>query len=259
MSACPRPNGTSVLKSFLTDASLLCAQAQECVFQLMEQARRHKRISPAQVHMLCQTVHTIKGTASMIAGGEVLVRSLHALENRLGSESISKSAERYDWLELARASLVETQSEIARLQRKEKFAPLIPVNEDSQAQWERGLAFQGGAAHAGPKGICAYVIYEGESRLYWFALEALSRVWQSEEIEKQEALCVRGRWVPVIGAVSAESSLGRFGFGLTSEVGQVVVVVQEVVAIDTWERASSCGALNGVEVFLNPLEISEAS
>lgn len=252
---------TAILKSFLTDASLLCAQGQECVSQLMEQAKQ-KRVSPAQIHALHQAVHTIKGTASMVEGGDAIVRALHALESRLSSESITESAERFDWLTLARTSLSETQLEISRLQRKEKFAPLIPMGPTdgaSQAAWEQRLGqmldVQVDPSLTGPKGICAIVIYEGQSRLYWFALSALNRVWQAEEIAQQEALCVRGCWVPIIG----EQVEIRFGFGLKAKAGQIVVVVQDVVAIDSWERARSCGAVDGVEVFLNPLEISRAS
>ena len=217
-------NKKKILKSFLSDALVLCSGAQECIVQLTEQARL-KKVSPAQVRSLLQVVHTIKGTATMIEGGGAIVHALHALETRLSSQTVLEVSQNPDWLDLAKNSILKTQSEISLLLRREKFASVSAPSI---------------------QGLFAEVEIEGVSSFQWFPLTAITRIWPHAELSEKSALDVKGKWLPILG----DRTHARFGIGISTSSGQVVITARDVLAINELDEAKQRGASEGLDLVL---------
>ena len=213
-----------ILKSFLSDASILCSEALECISQLTEQARL-KKVSPAQVRSLLQVVHTIKGTATMIEGGSAIVHALHGLETRLSAQTFLESSQNPDWLDLAKNAVQRTQNEISLLQRKEKFAAV---------------------AAPSAQGLFAEVEAEGVASLQWFPLSNILHICPHAELSGKSALCVKGQWLPILG----DRDHARFGLALSTTSGQVVFTVRDVLAITDLAEARQQGASEGLKLIL---------
>ena len=215
---------SEILKSFLSDALILCSQALECVSQLSEQAKA-KKVSPAQVRSLLQIVHTIKGTATMIEGGGAIVHALHALETRLTAQTVLESSQSPDWLDLAKNSIERTQNEISLLQRKEKYATVVAPSA---------------------QGLFAEVETEGVASFQWFPLSNILQICPHVELSGKSALCVKGQWLPILG----DRVRARFGLALSTSSGQVVFTVRDVLAINELVEARQQGASEGLNLIL---------
>lgn len=110
-----------ILMSYLTDAVRLASEAGECVIQLFEQKGQLGRVSPAQVQALLRVVHTLKGTSTMVRGGEPVVQALHDLETRLFSRPLIDLAARPDWTEDAARCVEQARGALTDLQSRARI------------------------------------------------------------------------------------------------------------------------------------------
>jgi chemotaxis protein histidine kinase CheA len=219
-----------ILTSFLVDAMRMSDQARECVRQLMDQAEKG-RVSPSQVRSLFQIIHTLKGSSSMIPGGEGVVAALEKLESRLTCQSLIESARNPDWVELAHRSVAQAHSALLVLQSKDRLAKATAA------------ATPGG--ETARKGLLVEASLRGATGRLWFPLHSITRVLARDEFAGREKVSVQGAWVPVISGAEEPA----FAVSLQTEAGNAVLAVREILAIISWDDAREQGARQGLRHF----------
>lgn len=206
-----------VIQTFLSDAIRLAGQAREAVAQLRDQAG-NDRVSPALVRSFYQIVHTLKGTASMIAGCEEVCRALESIEGRLACSPVIESARTPDWIADAVSGIDRVMELLPELQRRSLAgAPAV-----ASAPMVRGLMIRASI--------------EGTAKLYWFPLSCLTVVLPADQIR------------PVSG-ISLYGDSGKLGVGVQSKSGSAMIFAEEALGIVPWSEAMLSGATQGLAFF----------
>lgn len=232
-----------VLTSFLNDSLRMAAEAARLLREIGVDSQLGP-VDPEKVRTFYQIVHTMKGTATMVPGGDEVVASLQTLESRLACEALPELAKRLDWMKLAVDSLGKGRDALLAL-KDQSLPEAATIAQAAKILSSRKLESD--------RGLLARVYLEGASTLLWFPISSLTRVLAPDEVGGKEMLCLQGSWVPVVGAPAKDTENGKraaFGLGVRIEMesgaGQVVVAVEEFVSLMNWIEASRVGAKAGI-------------
>ena len=184
-------------------------------------------LSVTQVESFFHLIHSLKGTAAMVEGGETLVELLHSLESELACRPAQDSAQNMGWLQ--NASKVMNQSRAFFEAFESGVTPEMSVESDS----DRGILGQG--------------VFQGSERLIWFPMSALRQVFTPQELAGRDVVCLNGIWAPVVG-VPTPSCLGLAVSLNSGSQGHCILAVREILGVYSWEDAASRGALNSIEI-----------
>ncbi len=215
----------AILQSYLMDATRLASEARECVLQLIEQRGQLGRASPGQVQALLRVVHTLKGTSTMVRGGEPVVQALHGLESRLCTRPLIDLAARPDWIEDAALCVEQAKSALTDLHQRER------ITEAAGGLKEPELS----------RGILLRVVWaeSGSPALHWFPLETVASALPLEDVEEQGA--------PVLGLVAGGPGTAVVALVLETAFGRIVLRAVEVAGWASWPEAEELGATRGLD------------
>lgn len=223
---------TRALQSFLVDSFKLLAQAFEILHATEKCWADGMAVDPQDIRKFFHRVHTLKGTSTMIPGGDFIVSALTTLEDQVFSRSFEDVAADWSWIPFAKKRLELSKRALIALKERMVTEPTPMVPKDY--------------------GIVAKVILSNESFLVWFPNSSLTRVISPEEIQGQEKLCLQGEWVPVLGRSSpSETFKIPFGLGVRFEGRQLVLAVHEFVHLTGWREASQVGAREGISFLMH--------
>ena len=139
-----------ILESFLRDSLRLAGEALGWV-EALERDRLHGSVRVVNVRGFYECIHTIKGTALMVAEARSVVEALHALEGVLACRSLVDSAADPSWIPQARQAIERAQAELATVQASipmEFSAPLalVPPPPESSLGIRVAIERAGGVA-----------------------------------------------------------------------------------------------------------------
>ncbi|MBL7713967.1 MAG: hypothetical protein JNL01_00780 [Bdellovibrionales bacterium] len=223
---------TRALQSFLVDSFKLLAQAYEILTATEKAWADGVAVDPEEIRKFFHRVHTLKGTSTMIPGGDFIVSALTTLEDQVFSRPFAEVAADWSWIPFAKKRLELSKRALIALKERMVTTPTPMVPQDY--------------------GIVAKVVLSDESFLVWFPNSSLTRVISPEEIQGQEKLCLSGEWVPVLGRSSSPETFRiPFGLGVRFEGRQLVLAVQEFVQLTGWREASQVGAREGISFLMH--------
>jgi hypothetical protein len=201
-----------VLRSFLDDALRMNAKAFVLVGEI-DRNGDQERLARC-LKGLFYIVHTLKGTATMICGGEEIVRTLHDFEETLVGSSALANIKEPDWSGHAHAALERVRVLLRELYEREKA----------------------GEAESSDRGLLARA---SDGRMVWFPLEQVDGVIGIGEQDRADRVLHRGSWIQLWNGLSAD---GAFAVMVKLNKGRVAAVVEEVVGFLSWAEASTRGA-----------------
>ena len=221
-----------ILRSFLADASRLGGEAGECLNQLLEQRRQLARVSPAHVQDLLRAVHTLKGTSSMVHGGEPVVQALHELETRLCGRALIDLAARPDWLDDAVRCVEQARGALGDLQARERIAVA--------RSGPTGVELGGAGAAETERGVVLRIRWDQGAQpvLHWLALDEVERALGPVEVAKRAE---EGK-----EAEAGLPSPSGVALALRSGAGRVLLHALEVVGWMSWAEAEQRGVTRGL-------------
>lgn len=226
-----------VLESFLKDSLRLSGEARRLIGRMHEQSVSAE-LSEADVQQLFRIVHTLKGTASMLPESREVVNALHELEGRLACRSAAESAKDPEWLGLAERSLSRGERVLRGLEKSLQEPVSLSSRRSMRTRPRTG---------PGIKGLLTRARVGHESKLLWFPLVALIRVFSPEELAGRPAVCLQGSWVPVLGQ-SAGKQAPFYGVGVQAGSGQAVIAVEEILGTASSDEAERRGALTSFDI-----------
>ncbi len=195
-----------VQESFLRDALKLSVKAKESIRMLVEQNER-QWVSPAEVRTLFRLVHSIKGTASMVADAQEVVSALEKLEDHLTNTPVTLCARETAWIDWADRAIHKTHQALLDMQdrlkwrqwRAEKLAevgtPPEFIKKSSPPQGYTSQAFQ--------KGL---IVVVGANQ-FFVTFDSIKEILNADELvcgSERLVFCHQGQWVPVIRSQADE-------------------------------------------------------
>lgn len=220
-----------ILRSFLNDSLRICEQAKALLKPMAEARAVRGSLRAEDVRRLYGLIHTLKGSASMVPGAQVIVQALHQVEARLTTQKIEDSAAQPDWLELASQSIVQTHLSLMEMDTRDR------QGESTGGDVAAGQSEQG-------------VLIKTKSGLIWISAQAVVRVLLPGEIQGRQFMSLAGAWVPVLEDwIESEKRLQSLGVGVRTGMGQAVFLCEEIAGWMTRSEAVEQGAQDALELF----------
>jgi hypothetical protein len=186
-----------VWQLFVTDTRRLAGEADRALVAL------EGTPSAANVERFFAQLHTLKGTCSMVRGGEGLAQLLHDLEAELATRPAEASARDLAWVPRARAALGRVSAHLDRLDARRQSGAVAPVAAPEGRGW----------------------LVRGARGLIWIPLARLHGALEPRAIAGRETVLWQGRWVPVL----PQAADSRVALVVDAAQGKVVLPVREVI------------------------------